>query len=89
VLARQIPTARAFKPGENNAEDPMSVGTLVTFGRFRTIHLGDLTKNKEFELMCPNNRIGSGDVLLGLHHGQDTSNYRRARPLRCVRASPS
>ena len=68
------PYCASFKPGENNAEDPMSVGTLVTFGRFRTLHLGDLTKNKEFELMCPNNRIGSADVLLGLHHGQDTSN---------------
>src|SRR5262249_13261043 len=28
----------------------------------------------EFELMCPRNRVGSVDVLLGLHHGQDTSN---------------
>src|SRR6059036_588519 len=55
------PYCSSFKPGENNAEDPMSVGTLVTFGRFRTIHLGDLTKNKEFELMCPNNRIGTVD----------------------------
>jgi competence protein ComEC len=64
----------SFKPGENNAEDPMSVGTYVTFGQFRTIHLGDLTKNKEFELMCPNNRIGTVDVLLGLHHGVDSSN---------------
>jgi hypothetical protein len=52
----------------------MSVGVYVTFGRFRTIHLGDLTKNKEFELMCPTNRIGPVDVLLGLHHGVDTSN---------------
>jgi competence protein ComEC len=67
------PYCADFKPGENNAEDPMSVGTSVTFGTFRTIHLGDLTKNKEFELMCPNNRIGTVDVLLGLHHGQDTS----------------
>jgi competence protein ComEC len=63
-----------FKPGENNAEDPMSVGILATFGTFRAIHLGDLTKNKEFELMCPNNRIGSVNVLLGLHHGVDSSN---------------
>src|SRR2546427_8075664 len=68
------PSCASFKPGENNAEDPMSVGTYVTFGKFRTIHLGDLTKNKEFELMCPNNRIGTVDVLLGLHHGVDTSN---------------
>ena len=68
------PYCSNFKPGENNAEDPMSVGTHVTFGKFRTIHLGDLTKNKEFELMCPANRIGTVDVLLGLHHGVDTSN---------------
>ena len=68
------PFCANFRPGENNAEDPMSVGTSVTFGKFRTIHLGDLTKNKEFELMCPNNRIGTVDLLLGLHHGVDTSN---------------
>ena len=81
MIARSLPGAGAanpscanFKPGENNAEDPMSVGTYVTFGKFRTIHLGDLTKNKEFELMCPTNRIGTVDVLLGLHHGVDTSN---------------
>ena len=63
-----------FRPGENNAEDPQSVGTYVRFGKFRTVHLGDLTKNKEFELMCPNNRLGTVDVLLGLHHGVITSN---------------
>ena len=68
------PYCANFRPGENNAEDPMSVGTYVTFGKFRALHLGDLTKNKEFELMCPDNRIGTVDVLLGLHHGQDTSN---------------
>jgi competence protein ComEC len=68
------PYCSSFKPGDNNAEDPMSVGVHVTFGRFRTMHLGDLTKNKEFALMCPSNRIGTVDVLLGLHHGVDTSN---------------
>ena len=68
------PYCASFKPGENNAEDPMSVGVHVTFGRFRTMHLGDLTKNKEFELMCPANRIGAIDLFLGLHHGVDTSN---------------
>jgi hypothetical protein len=46
----------------------------VRFGRFRALHPGDLTKNKEFELMCPADRVGAVDVLLGLHHGQDTSN---------------
>jgi len=68
------PQCATFKAAEHNAEDPMSVGTLVTFGRFRALHLGDLTRNKEFELMCPNNRIGTVDVLLGLHHGVESSN---------------
>src|SRR5207244_9171576 len=52
------PYCTSFKPGDNNIEDPLSVGVHITFGKFRTMHLGDLTKNKEFELMCPNNRIG-------------------------------
>ena len=68
------PYCASFKPGDKNDEDMMSVGVIVTFGKFRTIHLGDLTKNKEFELMCPNNRIGTVDLFLGLHHGQDSSN---------------
>ena len=68
------PYCANFKAGDNNAEDPQSVGIHVTFGKFRTVHLGDLTRNKEFELMCPNNRIGTVDVLLGLHHGQVSSN---------------
>src|SRR5215471_4082474 len=68
------PYCALYKAGQNNAEDPQSVGTHVVCGKFRTVHLGDLTMNKEFELMCPNNRLGTVDVLLGLHHGQATSN---------------
>jgi competence protein ComEC len=68
------PYCASFKPGDNNAEDPMSVGVHIKFGKFRTVHLGDLTRNKEFELMCPNNRIGTLDLFLGLHHGLASSN---------------
>src|SRR5713226_377554 len=68
------PACANFKAGDNHAEDPQSVATYFTFGKFRTVHLGDLTRNKEFELMCPTNRIGAVDVLLGLHHGQSSSN---------------
>ena len=59
------PYCASFRPGDKNDEDMMSVGVIITFGKFRTIHLGDLTKNKEFELMCPNNRIGTVDLFLG------------------------
>jgi beta-lactamase superfamily II metal-dependent hydrolase len=55
-------------------DDHESVGLHFTFGRFSALHLGDLTSNKEYELVCPANRIGTIDALLGLHHGQDTSN---------------
>jgi len=68
------PYCSEYKAGDNNAEDPMSVGIFIAYGKFRTVHLGDITKNKEFELMCPTNRIGAIDLFLGLHHGQATSN---------------
>ncbi|HVH26783.1 MAG TPA: MBL fold metallo-hydrolase [Vicinamibacterales bacterium] len=53
----------------NVTEDDQSVGSVITFGRFRTIHLGDLTLNRQFELMCPGNRIGTVDLLLAARHG--------------------
>ncbi len=70
----QNPYCASFQPWPNNIEDPLSVGIHIAFGEFRTAHLGDLTRNKEFERMCPNNKLGTLDVLLGLHHGQISSN---------------
>jgi hypothetical protein len=57
-------------PGEN----AQSVGSHFTFGRFRALHLGDLTWNKEFELACPRNLLGTVDVFVVTHHGQPVSN---------------
>ncbi len=54
---------------DNLNEDARSVGILLTFGRFRFIDLGDFTGNKELDLMCPNNRIGTVDVYLTSQHG--------------------
>jgi hypothetical protein len=68
------PYCSQYRPYDHNAEDPQSVGSYITFGKFRAIHLGDDTMNKEFELMCPNNPIGTVDLLLGLHHGVASSN---------------
>jgi len=56
------------------SENAQSVGTLITFGRFRMIDLGDLTWNKEYELVCPNNKIGTVEVYLSTHHGLNQSN---------------
>jgi len=68
------PVCASFKTSESNLEDPQSVSVYVTYGKFRTYHPGDLPKAKEFELMCPNAKIGPVDLLLGLHHGVATSN---------------
>lgn len=57
-------------PGEN----AQSVGSYITLGRFRALHLGDLTWNKEIELMCPSNRLGDIDLFIVTHHGQAISN---------------
>jgi beta-lactamase superfamily II metal-dependent hydrolase len=55
-------------------ENARSVGSVIAFGKFRVAQLGDLTWNKEFDLMCPNNRIGTVDLYVVSHHGLNVSN---------------
>jgi hypothetical protein len=50
-----------------------SAGFVLTYGRFRTVDLGDLTWNGELDLMCPTNRIGTVDLYLTSHHGLERS----------------
>jgi beta-lactamase superfamily II metal-dependent hydrolase len=69
------PYCAAFKPQDvDRTENAQSVGSHVTFGKFRVLHLGDLTVNKEFDLMCPANRLGTVDLWVVSHHGQPISN---------------
>jgi beta-lactamase superfamily II metal-dependent hydrolase len=56
-------------PPKDQTENPRSLGTLVTFGRLRILDLGDLTQDKEMELMCPFNRLGKIDIFIVSHHG--------------------
>ena len=58
------------------SENARSLGVLITYGRFRFLDLGDLTKKKELELACPNNLIGTVDLYLTTHHGLDESNAK-------------
>ncbi|MEO8075648.1 MAG: MBL fold metallo-hydrolase, partial [Acidobacteriota bacterium] len=72
---RPNPACAQIAPKEASATDDngQSVGSVVTFGRFRAIDLGDLLWNKESELMCPNNPVGTVDVYFVTHHGLDQS----------------
>jgi len=69
------PYCATYKPKDPDpSENAQSVGTHFIFGRFKTVHLGDLTWNKESELMCPTNRLGTVDLFIVSHHGQAISN---------------
>ena len=69
------PACATFKPQDPDpTENAQSVGSIVTYGKFRVAHLGDLTWNKEFSLMCPTNRVGTVDLFVVSHHGQPISN---------------
>jgi competence protein ComEC len=57
-------------------ENSRSLGILVTYGKFRFIDLGDLTKRKDRELVCPNSLIGSVDLYLTTHHGLNQFNAK-------------
>ncbi len=56
--------------GEENVR---SLGALMTFGKTRILDLGDLTWNKELELLCPVNKVGKVDVYFVTGHGMDLS----------------
>ena len=60
----------------DQTENARSLGTLITYGKFRFIDLGDLTKRKEKDLVCPNNLVGTVDLYLTSHHGLDQSNAK-------------
>ena len=72
---RANPLCAAHQPKDADAsENAQSVGSHFTFGRFRALHLGDLTWNKEFALVCPQNLLGTVDLFVVTHHGQPVSN---------------
>src|SRR5579863_6336565 len=66
--------AGAVRPPEDKTENGQSVGVLIVYGDFRMLDLGDLTKDREFDLMCPDNKIGPVDLFLVSHHGLAQSN---------------
>jgi competence protein ComEC len=58
----------------DQTENARSLGTIVTFGKVRILDLGDLTWDKEVELVCPTNKLGPADIFIVSHHGWLQSN---------------
>jgi competence protein ComEC len=69
------PSCASFTPrtATNDPENGQSVGSVITFGKFRAIDLGDLLWDKEKDFMCPNNLVGPIDLYIVSHHGIDSS----------------
>jgi competence protein ComEC len=62
------------KPDSARPDDNgQSVGSVITFGRFRVLDLGDLLWNEEHDLVCPRNMIGTVDLYMVTHHGLASS----------------
>lgn len=57
----------------DQTENGRSLGILLTFHKLRILDLGDLTKDKEAELMCPVNKLGKVDIYIVSHHGWSQS----------------
>jgi beta-lactamase superfamily II metal-dependent hydrolase len=53
----------------DQTENARSLGVEITFGKLRILDLGDLTWDKEMQLMCPVNKLGHVDVYVVSHHG--------------------
>jgi competence protein ComEC len=81
LIANPLPGAGGENPGckqseirpADQTENPRSLGTLITFGKLRILDLGDLTWDKELQLMCPINKLGHVDVYIVSHHGWQQS----------------
>jgi competence protein ComEC len=63
----------AQTPPTDQTENSRSLGIEINFGKLRLLDLGDLTKDKEKQLMCPLNKLGRIDVYIVSHHGWEQS----------------
>jgi competence protein ComEC len=57
----------------DQTENSHSLGVEIKFGKLTILDLGDLTKDKERDLMCPANKLGRIDIYVVSHHGWEQS----------------
>jgi beta-lactamase superfamily II metal-dependent hydrolase len=68
------PNARGVVDNQDTNENAMAIALLMTYGKFRMLDPADLTWNKDRELMCPVNRVGTVDLYMTANHGTDNAN---------------
>jgi len=68
------PNARGVIDNQDANENAMAIVLLVTYGKFRMLDPADLTWNKDREMFCPVNRIGTVDLYMTANHGMEVAN---------------
>ena len=53
----------------DQTENARSDGIVLQYGKMRLVDLGDLTWDREMQLMCPANKLGQMDMYVVSHHG--------------------
>jgi len=67
------PRVWSARDDQDASENGHSLSLLFTYGKFRMMDMGDLTWNREMQLMCPNNPIGAVDLFTTGNHGNDNA----------------
>ena len=65
---------RGILDNHDTNENSQAITLLVTYGKFRMLDPADLTWNKDRELFCPVNRVGTVDLYMTANHGMDNAN---------------
>jgi beta-lactamase superfamily II metal-dependent hydrolase len=68
------PDARGIVDNHDTNENSQAITLLVTYGKFRMLDPADLTWNKDRELFCPMNRVGTVDLYMTANHGIENGN---------------
>ena len=70
-LCKDLPSLSA-----DTTENGHSLGIVIRFAGINILDAGDLTMDRERDLICPSNLIGHADVVIVSHHGSDLSSSR-------------
>ena len=65
---------RGILDNHDTNENSQAITLLVTYGKFRMLDPADLTWNKDRELFCPMNRVGTVDLYMTANHGIENGN---------------
>lgn len=68
------PNARGVVDNHDTNENSQAIVLLITYGKFRMLDPADLTWNKDRDLFCPVNLVGTVDVYMTANHAIENGN---------------